>query len=367
MLHTHCSYYNNIATTLLLLLLTTTSYVNVHVRASTIKEVPTTQTRTPYYDSSSESSSNSTSFTSITRYEDVTTTVKEKSAPYVLTRKDLATAGVIASMVGVSVMHPVDCIKTLQQSGAGKGLNILSAAKKIGADFGLGGFYRGIGPALYTESSAAMLKFPVYEGLKTVMARHVPVQYHSSGMFGCAILAALSASITTVPGEVVKQRLMVGSSTQIGELMRGIFKQNGILGFYAGYAACCLRDVPFTVFQLALYDVVKQLMLKYVKKNCEELTQVDEIICGGITGGITGFLTAPCDLLKTKIMVDGHLYNGVLDCIRKTVEEGGVGSLLNGAGARVAWLTPFNAIYLPIYEVMKRKLEQSGNIRQNKL
>jgi len=206
----------------------------------------------------------------------------------------------------VSVMHPVDCIKTLQQSGAGKGLNIFSAAKKIASNFGLGGFYRGIGPALYTESSAAMLKFPVYEGLKTAMVRHVPESYHSSGMFGCAILAALCASITTVPGEVVKQRLMVGSSTNmnIGELMRGIFQQNGILGFYAGYAACCLRDVPFTVFQLALYDVVKQLMLKYVKKskNCNSdtlsLTQVDEIICGGITGGITGFLTAPCDLLK---------------------------------------------------------------------
>lgn len=363
MLHTHCSYYN-IATTLFLLLLT-----NVHVHASTIKEVPlsTSTSTTPHLD---DSSSNSTSFTSITRYTTTTSPLNQQKAkaPYVLTRKDLATAGVIASMVGVSVMHPVDCIKTLQQSGAGKGLNIFSAAKKIASNFGVGGFYRGIGPALYTESSAAMLKFPVYEGLKTAMVRHVPVQYHSSGMFGCAILAALCASITTVPGEVVKQRLMVGSdTTKIGELMRGIFKQNGILGFYAGYAACCLRDVPFTVFQLALYDVVKQLMLKYVKKNSDGLTQVDEIICGGITGGITGFLTAPCDLLKTKIMVDGHLYNGLLDCIRKTVEEGGVGSLLNGAGARVAWLTPFNAIYLPIYEVMKRKLEQSGNNKQNKL
>lgn len=200
-------------------------------------------------------------------------------------------------------MHPVDCIKTLQQSSAGRGLNIATAARKIGADFGLSGFYLGIGPALYTESSAAMLKFPVYEGLKGAMMKHIPMKYHSSGMFGCAILAALAASVMTVPGEVVKQRLMVGSASGIGELMSGIFKSKGVLGFYAGYAACCLRDVPFTVFQLALYDVIKQLVLTYTKKEGEGLTMVDEVICAGITGGITGLVTAPCDLLKVRFSI----------------------------------------------------------------
>lgn len=50
-------------------------------------------------------------------------------------------------------------------------------------------------------------------------------------------------------------------------------------------------------------------------------------------------------------------YNGFIDCATKTVSENGVGALFNGSIARVAWLMPFTAIYLPIYEVLKRRMQ----------
>ena len=34
-------------------------------------------------------------------------------------------------------------------------------------------------------------------------------------------------------------------------------------------------------------------------------------------GGVAGFFTAPKDLLKTKLMVDRHYYNGLFHCIAK--------------------------------------------------
>lgn len=43
----------------------------------------------------------------------------------------LAVAGAVATSFGVIAMHPIDTVKTLQQSNAGKGLNILAACKKI--------------------------------------------------------------------------------------------------------------------------------------------------------------------------------------------------------------------------------------------
>ena len=188
------------------------------------------------------------------------------------------------------------------------------------------------------------------------------ILFHGSGLFVCAILAAIAASFVTVPGEIVKQRIMINSSSSAKDLVKNIFETEGVLGFYAGYGACCLRDVPFTVFQLAFYDIIKQLLTKL--KRVEKLNETDEIICAAITGGLTGFLTAPMDLLKTKLMVDGHLYSGLTDCIQKTIENGnGIGALMNGAGARVAWLTPFCAIYLPVYDLMKKKITAIGNAK----
>ena len=281
---------------------------------------------------------------------------------YKLSEIDLAISGIVASIVGVSAMHPIDVIKVLQQSSAGHGLSMPQAFASILSQRGPFGFYRGIGPAIFTESSAAVMKFPVYEGLKAAMAKYVPVQYHGSGLFVCAIAAAIAASFTTVPGEIVKQRLMMSTSVNSAtELVKLIFKQDGIIGFYAGYAACCLRDIPFTVFQLAFYDIIKQIMLVLKKKG--SLNQSEDVICAALTGGLTGFLTAPMDLLKTKIMVEGHLYSGFWDCVSKTIapENGGMLALLNGAGARVAWLTPFCAIYLPVYDIMKKQLIARGN------
>merc|ERR1711937_134802 len=49
-------------------------------------------------------------------------------------------------------------------------------------------------------------------------------------------------------------------------------------------------------------------------------------------------------------------YNGFFDCVVKSVKENGFSSLFNGSIARVAWLLPFTAIYLPIYEIAKRRL-----------
>ena len=97
---------------------------------------------------------------------------------------------------------------------------------------------------MFTESAASVMKFPVYEGLKAAMAKYVPEKYHGSGLFVCAIFAAIAASFTTVPGEIVKQRLMMNNDgvNSAVELIRMIFQQDGLLGFYAGVETFGLRS-----------------------------------------------------------------------------------------------------------------------------
>lgn len=76
-----------------------------------------------------------------------------------LTSLDLALAGAVATMIGDASMHPIDCIKTLQQSNEGAGLNMLAATKQIWNGGGLGAFYTGLGTYVISDGLAGSLKF----------------------------------------------------------------------------------------------------------------------------------------------------------------------------------------------------------------
>jgi len=273
----------------------------------------------------------------------------------------LALAGAVATALGVTVMHPVDTIKTLQQSDAGKGLSMLVASKKIVKDGGFGALYSGLGPYVTSDACAGALKFASYEVLKKWVKDKVPEEQYGTALFGCAAAAFMVSSVALVPGELLKQRLQMGQITSIREGIPQILKSEGILGFYSGYSGVCIRDIPYTMFELGIYDNLKAMYLKVKNRNSapgevRPITQIDEILAAAISGGVTGYATAPFDTIKTKLMVDTG-YSGFFDCAAKTVAESGVGSLFNGSIARVAWLMPFTAIYLPIYELLKRRMQ----------
>jgi hypothetical protein len=146
----------------------------------------------------------------------------------------------------------------------------------------------------------------------------------------------------------------MGQITSVRQGIQQILKEEGILGFYTGYSGVCLRDVPYTMMELGIYDNFKSMYLKY--KNRSESNKWDELLAAAIAGGITGLFTAPLDNIKTKLMVETG-YSGFFDCLAKTVNTGGMPALFAGSAARVAWLMPFTIIYLPVYEILKRKMQ----------
>lgn len=85
------------------------------------------------------------------------------SETFVLKRElstvDLAIAGAIAAIVGDASLHPIDCIKTVQQSNIGYGTNMIVASKYIFNTFGLWGFYYGLAPYLVGDSIGSAVKF----------------------------------------------------------------------------------------------------------------------------------------------------------------------------------------------------------------
>ena len=87
------------------------------------------------------------------------------------------------------------------------------------------------------------------------------------------------------------------------------------------------------------------------------LSAMEGILAAAIAGGFAGYLTAPIDIIKTKVMIDQqHLCDGgFVDCLRNALDQHGVASLFAVGNARALWLGSFTAMYLPVYEFFKCK------------
>eukprot|EP01041_Mallomonas_annulata_P002086 gene2086-4076_t len=270
---------------------------------------------------------------------------------------DLCICGAIASVVGDFIMHPVDTIKITQQAST-VGISVMEASKRIMAQGGPAAFYQGVVPYLVADGISGSIKFAAFEISKRFVEKRVPEKYHAYTKFLCAAGAYVACSVALVPGEVLKTGLQAGAGSSLMGLVKKTWMDEGMKGFFVGYGATLLRDVPYTMLELGLYDNIKTFIRKFQKR--EDLTQGEELTSAAITGGFTSFVTTPLDVIKTKLMTQtlagAVQYGGIGDVFNSIMTKDGTSGLFSGSLARVVWLLPFTTIYLGVYEVAKRRL-----------
>lgn len=89
--------------------------------------------------------------------------------------------------------------------------------------------------------------------------------------------------------------------SSLGNGIRDIIATDGIKGLFVGYYATLVRDIPYTMLELGLYENIKQLIRVFANKI--DLNAQDEFVAAAVTGGIAATLTTPLDLIKTKLMM----------------------------------------------------------------
>ena len=285
------------------------------------------------------------------RAKDLIALAKGKSIS--LNAFDLCFCGAFATIFGDFAMFPLDTVKVYQQTSS-KSIGLFKAMKEIFMKQGLSGFYSGVVPYLVGDGLSGAVKFAAFEISKKWVEERVDKKYHGISQFACAAGAFLACSVILVPGEVLKTRLQSGAIKNLFSGISSILKEEGFRGFFAGYGATLLRDVPYTMLELGLYENIKSFIRS--SKNLQNLSNTDELSAAAITGAVTGYITTPLDLVKTKIMSGSSESSGILDIFRNIYSSQGMSGLFAGSVARVAWLLPFTTIYLGVYEVSKRQL-----------
>ncbi|KNA20406.1 hypothetical protein SOVF_052500 [Spinacia oleracea] len=271
---------------------------------------------------------------------------EEKPFDFVQTLIDGVIAGGTAGFVVETVLYPIDTIKTRLQAARGGGQIVWK-----GLYSGLAGNLAGVLPA-----SAAFLG--VYEPTKKKLLRMLPENLSAVAHMTAGAVGGMAASLIRVPTEVVKQRMQTGQFVSAPDAVRLIVAKEGFKGLYAGYRSFLLRDLPFDAIQFCLYE---QLRLGYKLAAKRELNDPENAVIGAFAGALTGAITTPLDVIKTRLMIQGsgNQYKGIVDCVKTIVREEGAPALLKGVGPRVLWIGIGGSIFFGVLESTKRFLAES--------
>jgi Mitochondrial carrier protein len=124
-------------------------------------------------------------------------------------------------------------------------------------------------------------------------------------------VADFAASFVYVPSEVLKTRLQLQGRynnpffksgynyRSTAHAARTIIRQEGFSALFYGYKATILRDLPFSALQFAFYEQGQTWAREW--KKSRDIGLPLELLTGAAAGGLSGVITCPLDVVKTRI------------------------------------------------------------------
>ncbi|TGZ48649.1 S-adenosylmethionine mitochondrial carrier protein [Temnothorax longispinosus] len=251
---------------------------------------------------------------------------QEGSAANLSKRDILLTSFVSGALAGIIcdvTLFPLDTLKTRLQSQHGF--------------FQSGGFrqlYKGVGPVVLGSAPSAAIFFITYEGIKQYSQPCIPDQYHS--------IIHMTACSVRVPVEVIKQRKQALLPDTHRLRLRTL---------YRGYGSTVLRDLPFGVIQMPLWEYFK---LCWTQRTQRECTPLAGAACGSASVAISAAVTTPLDVAKTRIMLSSTSAEReevkISTMLKEVYRDHGVKGWFAGFLPRVTGFTVGGFIFFGVYE-----------------
>merc|ERR1711934_259730 len=117
-----------------------------------------------------------------------------------------------------------------------------------------------------------------------------------------------------------------------------------------------LRYFPTQAFNFAFKDTIKGWFPKYSPKTNFWAFFGVNMASGGLAGAGSLCIVYPLDYARTRLASDmgggEKQFNGLADCIKKTVASGGIGSLYNGIGVSIVGIIPYRGVYFGLFDTL---------------
>jgi hypothetical protein len=302
-----------------------------------------------------------------------------------------------AGIIGRIFTHPLDTAKArLQAPGeifANRYQGPIDVLVQTSRNEGIRGLYRGFGAVIVGGTPGTVVYLCSYDIAKTRLPQLASndnsyndtrqdgnfVVHFCSGM-----IAETVACLIYVPVDVIKERMQVQQASHAnntGTYYRNFFdaisqisRNEGLAGIYRGYGATLMSFGPFSALYFVFYEKAKAMTRNHWLTQdtpLEETHLTSEyrmnipfhwiVICSASSGALASWLTSPLDMAKLRLQVQRGKsyeletsstthYRGVIDCLRHSMQTGGMRGLFRGAGARVLHFAPATTITMSTYE-----------------
>ncbi|XP_003705231.1 mitochondrial glutamate carrier 1 [Megachile rotundata] len=279
--------------------------------------------------------------------------------------------GGIAGIIGVSVVFPLDLVKTRLQNqvvgpnGERMYKSMFDCFKKTYKAEGYFGMYKGSGVNILLITPEKAIKLTANDTfrhyLSTGPGQKLPLEREmlAGGLAGaCQIIVTTPMELLKIQmqdaGRVAMAAKKAGQSVpkvSAVSLTKDLLRKRGILGLYQGTGATALRDVTFSVIYFPLFA-----RLNDIGPKREDGSSVFwcSFLAGCAAGSTAALSVNPFDVVKTRLQVikkapGEPTYNGVLDCISKTLKNEGPTAFFKGGACRMIVIAPLFGIAQTVY------------------
>jgi solute carrier family 25 (adenine nucleotide translocator) protein 4/5/6/31 len=163
------------------------------------------------------------------------------------------------------------------------------------------------------------------------------------------LIQTQDANPKIISGEVARY-------TGIVDCFSRVAKEQGVKAFWRGNMTNIIRYFPTQAFNFAFKDTIKVMFPKVDKHTEFARFFMINMASGGLAGAGSLMIVYPLDYARTRLASDvgtgKQQFNGLIDCLSKTVKSQGIGGLYNGIGVSVAGIIPYRGAYFGLFDTL---------------
>lgn len=269
--------------------------------------------------------------------------------------------GGLSAMAGAAASHPLDVIKVRMQIEATQA-TVLDTTFKVIRERS---FFNGLTASLARQGCYSSVRFGCFDWFKS------QTNGGFLAMIGCGLAAGGVGAVVANPLDLTLVRMQADAKLPVAERrnynhvfdgVARIVREEGVAALWKGSGPTCARAMVITASQFAFYEKIKALILE--NKLLPDGTLAH--FCSSLVAGFVASCTSnPFDVIKTRVYnAPPGTYTGPIDCLTKTVNEGGLMALYKGFVPTFVRQAPYVIVMFITAEKIKlgyKWLDESDN------
>jgi len=169
--------------------------------------------------------------------------------------------------------------------------------------------------------------------------------------------------------EMIKQGRLSEPYKGVVDCTVRTFKSEGLLPFWRGNLANCLRYFPTQALNFAFKDTIKA-MFKSAPNESYAMKFTKNIFSGGAAGAMSLCFVYSLDFARTRLANDAksagkgggeRQFNGLIDVYKKTLASDGIAGLYRGFVISCVGIVVYRGFYFGLYDSLKPILFKDEN------